>query len=94
MEYNREITRLSQMFSILGEESRLAIVIYLMNKEASVSEITEKLHMTQSAVSHQLRILRDTQTVKKNKKGRHVYYSINDEHVQTIVESGLKHMLH
>ncbi len=94
MEYSREITKLSQMFAILGEESRLAIVMFLLNKESSVSELTERLQMTQSAVSHQLRILRDTQIVKKNKKGRHVYYSINDEHVQTIVESGLKHMLH
>lgn len=94
MEYNQEISKLSQMFAVLGEQSRLAIVTFLMQGEACVGKITKNMAMTQSAVSHQLRILRDAKILKSTRRGRHIYYSINDNHVQTIIESGLKHMLH
>ncbi len=91
MDSSKEILNLSNMFSVLGEQSRLAIVIYLMNKEASVSEIVNQLLMSQSAVSHQLRILREAKVVKAEKQGKMVFYSIKDEHVRTIVNTGLVH---
>ncbi len=94
MEISFEIAKLSQMFAVLGEQSRLAIVTFLMEGEASVGKITKNMAMSQSAVSHQLRILRDAKILKSTRRGRHVFYSINDSHVQNIIESGLKHMLH
>ena len=87
------VEKLSQMFNILSDTARLNIVIFLMNGEKSVSEITEYLGMSQSAVSHQLRILRDSRILKASKKGKKVIYSINDNHVKTIVNNGLVHMV-
>lgn len=93
MENNR-IENLARMFDMLGDANRLSIVVYLMDGEKSVSEITKHIGMSQSAVSHQLRILKDARILKATKSGKAVYYSIEDEHVETIVESGLVHMVH
>ncbi|HHU80725.1 MAG TPA: winged helix-turn-helix transcriptional regulator [Acholeplasmataceae bacterium] len=82
------------MFSILGDNTRLQIVTLLMHRDANVGEIASELNMTQSAISHQLRILRDAQILKNSKIGRKVIYSINDDHVMTIINEGLKHMAH
>ena len=89
-----KIIRLAQMFDVLSDPNRLKIVVFLMDGKKSVSEITKFLSMSQSAVSHQLRIMRDTHILKHKKEGKTVYYSINDEHVETIVNNGLIHMVH
>lgn len=94
MEQSKEIIKLSSMFSVLGDPSRLAIVYYLMDKKASVTEITSTLGMSQSAVSHQLRILKDAHVLKSDKIGKMVFYSLNDNHVKVIVETGRLHMNH
>ena len=94
MENNTRIENLARMFDILGDTNRLSIVVYLMGGEKSVSDITKHIGMSQSAVSHQLRILKDARILKATKIGKAVYYSIEDEHVETIVESGLVHMVH
>jgi ArsR family transcriptional regulator len=65
-----------------------------MEKEASVTEIVNALGLTQSAVSHQLRILKDAHVLKSDKVGKMVFYSLNDEHVRIIVETGHVHMNH
>ncbi len=91
---NEKIQRLSQMFDMLGDSNRLNIVVYLMSGKKSVSEITEYIGMSQSAVSHQLRILKDARILKAEKNGKAVYYDIEDEHVETIVQNGLIHMHH
>ena len=78
MEQSKEIIKLSSMFSVLGDPSRLAIVYYLMDKEASVTDITTTLGMSQSAISHQLRILKDAHVLKSEKKGKMVFYSLNE----------------
>lgn len=94
MEVTEKINRLAQTLSILGDNSRLSIVVYLLDKEANVSEITKESKLSQPLVSHHLRLLRDARILKTEKKGKCVYYSLNDEHVKQIVESGLIHMMH
>lgn len=94
MEITEKINRLAQTLSILGDNSRLSIVVYLLDKEANVSEITKESKLSQPLVSHHLRLLRDARILKTEKKGKCVYYSLNDEHVKQIVESGLVHMMH
>lgn len=88
----QNVDRLANTLSILGETARLQIVVYLLDKKANVTEITDVLKMSQPAVSHHLRILKATGILKSEKKGKLVYYSINDEHVKNIIESGLIHM--
>lgn len=94
MVQDSKINRLAQMFDCLGDENRLEIVVYLIDGEKKVSDIVTHLGMTQSAVSHQLRILKDARILKSTKIGKAVYYSINDHHVLTIVQNGLTHMFH
>ena len=94
MENNLKMVRLAQMFDVLGDINRLEIVVYLTGGEKKVSDIVDHLGMTQSAVSHQLRILKDTRILKATKIGKAVYYSISDQHVEMIVQNGLTHMFH
>lgn len=96
MELNRydNVMRLANTLSVLGEAARLSIVVYLMDKPASVGEITEFLGMSQPAISHHLRLLKDARILKAEKKGKQVYYSLKDNHVKNIIESGLVHMSH
>ena len=94
MDQTKEITKLANMFSVLGDPTRLKIVLCLMEKEASVTKIVNALGLTQSAVSHQLRILKDAHVLKSDKVGKMVFYSLNDEHVRIIVETGHVHMNH
>lgn len=96
MEYVKEnsVTRLANTLSVLGETARLSIVVFLMDKKANVSEITKYLGMSQPAISHHLRLLKDARILKSEKKGKQVYYSLNDSHIRDIVESGLVHMEH
>lgn len=94
MQVDQKICKLSQMFDMLGDPNRLNIVVFLISGKKSVSEITNYIGMSQSAVSHQLRILKDSHIVKAEKVGKAVYYSINDDHVETIVNNGLVHMGH
>ncbi len=94
MEESVKLERLANMFDMLSDPNRLHIVVYLMDGKQTVSNITEHIGMSQSAVSHQLRILRNAHILKATKIGKCVYYSINDEHVETIVNNGLIHMGH
>lgn len=96
MEYNNinVVDRLANTLAILGDSSRLSIVIYLINQKANVGEITSHLKMSQPAISHHLRLLKDAKIVKAEKKGKQVYYSLDDTHVKDIVTLGLVHMAH
>jgi DNA-binding transcriptional ArsR family regulator len=86
--------KLSYMFKLLGDPTKMRIVNSLIDSDLCVNQITQKLAMTPSAISHQLRILKDALIVKSKKSGRIVTYSLADEHVQTIVQLGLTHMSH
>jgi ArsR family transcriptional regulator len=87
-------SNLADIYSALGDSSRLGIVIYLLDKEAKVSDIAKQTELSQPLVSHHLRLLRDLRILKSTKKGQCVFYSINDEHIKQIVELGLIHIAH
>ena len=86
------ISKLSEFYKVFGDNTRLNILYELLNGGKYVNEISEKLKMSQSAISHQLKILRLYNLVKYEKKGQSVYYSITDEHVRGILEYGFDHM--
>ncbi|MCK8627836.1 ArsR/SmtB family transcription factor [Fructobacillus cardui] len=85
---------LSIIFKLLGSERRLAILALLREKPCSVSEIVDQLSMEQSAVSHQLQILREVQVVTVEKVGRSVYYQLNDSHILTLLNNAEHHVDH
>ncbi|MEG0693713.1 MAG: metalloregulator ArsR/SmtB family transcription factor, partial [Oscillospiraceae bacterium] len=91
---DEEIITLSDSFKVLSDMSRLKIVFALMNTELCVCDICHVVGMSQSAISHQLRVLRSANMVKYKKKGKLVYYSIDDAHVSNIIKISLEHMKH
>ena len=89
-----ELESLSVLFKILGEKTRINILWALDNHEMCVCDIANVLKMTKSAVSHQLRLLRQSQIVKTRKSGKEVYYTLDDEHIQKLFEIALEHINH
>lgn len=83
---------LSEFYKIFGDQTRLRILDLLLNKPLCVNEISEKLDVSQSAISHQLKILRLSNLVKTKKEGKNVYYSISDDHIKIILKYGLEHI--
>ena len=86
------IQPLADVFKVLGDPTRLRILRVLMNQEVCVRDIADELGMGQSAVSHQLRILRDARLVQFRRDGKTVYYSLADAHVYTLLDAGLEHV--
>jgi DNA-binding transcriptional ArsR family regulator len=86
------IQPLADVFKVLGDPTRLRILRTLMNQEVCVRDIADELGMGQSAVSHQLRILRDARLVQFRRDGKTVYYSLADAHVFTLLDVGLEHV--
>ncbi|MBI5965239.1 MAG: helix-turn-helix transcriptional regulator [Chloroflexi bacterium] len=84
--------QLAELFSALSDASRVRIISLLIEGEMSVSALAEGLKMTESAVSHQLRGLRQMRIVRARKEGRQVFYSLEDEHVQKLYSMGLDHV--
>ncbi|EKD82257.1 MAG: hypothetical protein ACD_39C01401G0004 [uncultured bacterium] len=85
---------LAQLFSILGDGTRMRILFLLRNAEVTVQSLADDLDMTHSAVSHHLRLIRPYQLVKSRKKGRNVFYSLYDDCVWHLLEEGLAHLRH
>ena len=83
---------LAELFKIFGDSTRIKILFVLLETELSVNDITKVLHMTQSAISHQLRILKSNGLVKYRRAGKSVIYSLADSHVNTILSQGLDHL--
>ena len=83
---------LSEFYKIFGDQTRLRILDLLLNKPLCVNEISEKLDVSQSAVSHQLKILRLSNLVATDKIGKNVYYKISDDHIKVILKYGLEHI--
>ena len=86
--------QLSELFSALSDASRVRIVSLLIEGEMSVSALAEDLKMTESAVSHQLRGLRQMHLVRTRKVGRQVFYMLDDDHVAKLYNLGLDHVEH
>lgn len=93
LEKDEIICDLSDFFRIFGDTTRLKILLCLDKNELCVCDISSLLNMTISAVSHQLKLLRDSNLVKTRRDGKVVYYSLADEHVRKIIECGLEHVL-
>lgn len=83
---------LAELFKVFGDSTRIKILYVLFEKEMCVCDIAELLHMTQSAISHQLRVLKHSQLVKFRREGKTVYYSLADSHVRTIINQGMEHI--
>jgi len=87
-----ELCDLSDFFKILGDSTRAKIVCALDASEMCVCDLAALLNMTKSAISHQLRSLRDANLVKNRREGKVVFYSLADDHVKEIFEKGLEHI--
>ena len=83
---------LADLFKVFGEPTRVRILWALGASEMCVCDIANLLNMTQSAISHQLRVLRQAALVKSRRDGKVVYYSLDDEHVQQIMDQGMTHI--
>ena len=82
----------SEFFKALSDSSRLKIITSLLTHELCVQDISERVSLSQSAVSHQLRVLRAARSVKYRKDGKMVYYSIDDEHIAEIIGTTIYHL--
>lgn len=89
-----EIKLLSEIFKALADPTRLKIIYVLSKKSLCVCDIAQLLDMTQSAISHHLRLLRNLRLVKFRKEGKMVIYSLDDEHVLQLFKQGLDHVRH
>lgn len=87
-----EIQDLSEIFKLFADETRLRIICAILNTELCVCDLCELLGLSQSAVSHQLQLLRSTKLVKYRKEGKQVYYSLEDEHIENIIKMALAHI--
>lgn len=83
---------LADFFKVFGDSTRIRILWALDEAEMCVCDIAYLLNMTQSAISHQLRVLKQAKLVKNRKEGKVVYYSLDDEHVRLILDQGLVHI--
>jgi ArsR family transcriptional regulator len=91
---NGDVLGLSEIFKILGDPTRIRIMHFLSLQEVCVCDLAAVLEMSQSAVSHQLRILRNVRLAKFRKSGKTVYYSLDDEHISGLFAQGLEHVKH
>ena len=83
---------LAELFKVFGDSTRIRILFVLFEAEVCVCDLAEALGMTQSAISHQLRILKQNKLVKNRREGKSIFYSLADEHVRTIIAQGCEHI--
>lgn len=83
---------LAELFKVFGDSTRIRILYVLFEKEMCVCDIAQLLNMTQSAISHQLRVLKQSRLVKFRREGKTVFYSLADSHVRTIIDQGMEHI--
>ena len=83
---------LAELFKIFGDSTRIKILYVLFESEMCVCDIAQLLNMTQSAISHQLRALKQSKLVKYRREGKTVFYSLADGHVRTILDQGMEHI--
>jgi len=82
----------AELFKNFSDSTRIRILHSLFDKELSVTEIADKLNMNQSAISHQLRILKNSKLIKNRREGKTIYYSLDDDHVYNIISQGIEHV--
>ena len=89
---NEDIISLAEFFKVFGDPTRVKILMSLINEELCVCDIAELLNMEQSAISHQLSILKRTKLVNARREGKAIYYSTADDHINTIINMGYEHI--
>ncbi|WP_455543139.1 ArsR/SmtB family transcription factor [Intestinibacter sp.] len=87
-----KLVDLAELFKVLGDPTRVKIIFLLFKEEMCVCDIAESISMTQSAISHQLRVLKQARLVKFRKEGKVVFYSLDDDHISKIFDCGLHHI--
>jgi DNA-binding transcriptional ArsR family regulator len=92
MPQDENLYDLAELFKVFGDTTRIKIICALFVSEMCVCDIAGLLAMTQSAISHQLRVLKQARLVKYRKEGKIVYYSLDDEHIKHIFDQGLNHI--
>ena len=88
----RQVNRLAEIFRALGDPSRVRILDALSHDELCVCDLATLAGMSESAVSHQLRLLRNLRLVRSRREGRMVFYALDDQHIVTLFEQGLRHV--
>lgn len=92
MPQEEDLFNLAEFFKVFGDTTRIRILYALFQSEMCVCDIAHLLGMTQSAISHQLRVLKQSKLVKFRKDGRVVYYSLDDDHIKAIFDQGYQHI--
>ena len=87
-----ELYDLAELFKVFGDSTRIRILFVLFETEVCVCDLAQALNMTQSAISHQLKILKQNKLVKSRREGKSVFYSLADDHVRTIIAQGREHI--
>lgn len=87
-----ELYDLAELFKVFGDSTRIRILFQLFKDEVNVGDLADSLGMNQSAVSHQLKVLKQAKLIKSRRDGKSIYYSLADEHVRTIVAMGIEHI--
>ncbi len=86
------LNRLAELFRVFGDGTRIRILYALLEEEVCVCDLAQLLGMTQSAISHQLRILKQARLIKSRREGKTVFYSLADSHVATLLQQGTEHI--
>lgn len=87
-----ELYDLAELFKVFGDSTRIRILFVLFEAEVCVCDLAKALNMNQSAISHQLQILRQNKLVKSRREGKSIFYSLADNHVRTIIAQGQEHI--
>ena len=87
-----ELYDLAELFKVFGDSTRIRILFVLFEAEVCVCDLAQALQMTQSAISHQLNILKQNKLVKSRREGKSIFYSLADDHVRTIIAQGCDHI--
>ena len=87
------LNELADFYKVFGDATRIKILCVLLRSEMYVCDLAEMLGMTQSAISHQLRVLKQMKLVKNRREGKTVYYSLADGHIQNIISQGMEHIM-
>ncbi|HIS99303.1 MAG TPA: helix-turn-helix transcriptional regulator [Candidatus Faecaligallichristensenella faecipullorum] len=92
MPEEEQLYDLAELYKVFGDSTRIKILYVLFEAEMCVCDIAQLLNMTQSAISHQLRVLKQFKLVKNRRDGKTVFYSLADDHVRTIIDQGMEHL--
>lgn len=87
------LEQIAELFSAFGDPTRVQILALLIGQELCVNDIAQAVDLSQSAISHQLRILKQMHLIKFRRDGKNILYSLADDHVLTILQTGLEHVL-